>query len=97
MSNVDTSSHQERRIISTMLTATLRAHLALAGSVSNERTEQGEEVQTSDMRAYEKVVKGKGQCVILSCSDLADDTSESSAPLIRRLFLLYPSLYIRGF
>ena len=62
-----------------------RQFIALAASIFNERKEQGEEVQTPDMKVFEKVVEGKGQCFILSRCDLANDTS--SAPLVRRLFL----------
>ena len=44
-------------------------------------------MQTPDVRVYEKVVDGKGQCFILSRGDIAED--DSPAPLVRRLFLNY--------
>ena len=62
-----------------------RQFIALAGSIFNVRTDHGEVIQTPDMRVYETVVEGKGQCFILSRGELAND--DTMAPIVRRLFL----------
>ena len=60
----------------------------MAGSIFDERSKRGEQVDTSDMFVSETVADGsEGQCFIRSLGQLADD--KTPPQVVRRQFLNY--------